>query len=168
MTIVPLAHYLKDFSEWRETPPIGVQVEPLPEEEPLVATAEQPAAEVEQAHALGLEEGRATAQRDYEERLTEQRLRFQQQLADERQVWAGDTGQRLADEIRNGLADVAQSIAHTAVRVLAPFLAERVKTEALADIQANLAVLLAKTDAVTIDINGPEDLLQELRAKLSS
>lgn len=168
MSVMPLAQYLRDFdSDWESGPAIRIELDTAAEGEVLVASAEQLASETAEAHALGLQEGREAAEREYEERLAEEHLKFQQQLALERQVWIGDTGERLAEQIKSGLSEIARSLAETSAHLLVPFLSARIRDQALADIQAKLAILLARSDATTIDVHGPEDLLQELRNQLS-
>lgn len=168
MSITPLAQYLTDFGSDRDAgQPIRIELDAPADEEVLVATAEQLAAEVGQAHARGVEEGRAEAARDYEQKLAEQQSAFEAQLSRERQAWIADTGERLAGQLTTGLADLARSQADTTVQLLEPFLAARIREQALAEIRANLEVLLAKNDIVTIDVSGPEDLLEELRERLS-
>ena len=58
-------------------------------------------------------------------------------------------------------------MAETTARVLEPFLRAELRRQAIADLRAELEVLLRKDAGIGISVAGPEDLLQALRDRLS-
>ena len=60
--------------------------------------------QVDAAYQQGIEEGRAAAAAEAEQRLVQQRSEFEQNLAAAREAWCGEEGSRLADQIKAALS----------------------------------------------------------------
>jgi hypothetical protein len=125
------------------------------------------AARIAEAHASGFESGKAAAMAASEAKLEEQRALFARQLGTERETWAAQEGQKLGAQLTAGLLALESQIADAVARVLAPFVEARLCHQAIADLRADLEVLLTRDASLNVSIAGPEDLLQALRDQLS-
>ena len=119
------------------------------------------------AHAQGVEEGKAAAQAEWQAKLEEQRAYYEKQLAVERLTWAGREADRLAEQLDRGLEEMKARIADAAAVLLKPFLIAAVHQRAIADLVQAIETVLVKDEGVTLEIAGPDDLLQLLRERLS-
>ncbi|HWB44662.1 MAG TPA: hypothetical protein VG900_04415 [Hyphomicrobiaceae bacterium] len=119
------------------------------------------------AYAKGFEDGKAAVQSAFEVKVSEQKSRYEIQLASEREQWAAQQGARLAELLQAGLRDLEASIAEAAGRVLKPFLQEGVRRQAIADLQEALRAVLAGNEGAKFVVSGPDDLLEVLRRQLS-
>jgi hypothetical protein len=128
---------------------------------------EQAAARVAEAHAAGLEKGKAAALATAEAKLEEQRAQFQRQLALERAAWAAREGETLARQLEAGLRALEAQIADAVARLLAPLVEARLRHQAVAELRAELDALLTRDPRLSLSIAGPEDLLEVLRGLLS-
>jgi hypothetical protein len=131
------------------------------------AGAKSPA-KVEDAYTRGYEAGRAVARAEHEEKLKQQQDYYAQQLSLERYTWANRESDVLAAQIADGLIEIEERIANTVGRLLRPFITKQAKDRAVGELVAALEVLLGTDDGVTLEISGPEDLLELLRGKLSN
>lgn len=122
---------------------------------------------IEDAFRRGREEGRAAGLAELEVRLEEQRQFLEKQQEIERYTWATREMDVLVEQLRLGLRDIETIIAVKAARILKPFLLERVRVQAVSELSAALESLLTKGEGIQLEISGPEDLLQLLRARLT-
>jgi hypothetical protein len=161
MSAIPAAPYLTEFGSTKGRPALAlVRHDPASEEAYW-------AAKLAEAHANGVESGKAAAMATFEAKLVEERARFAQQLAAERAAWAAQEGERLAGQLAAGQRAIETEIADAAARVLAPLLEARLCRQAIADLRGELEVLLAKDPGLGLSISGPKDLLEALRRELS-
>jgi len=162
MSAIPAAPYLTEFGSGGSRPALAMvgRRDRFSEEE--IA-----AARIAEAHASGLESGKAAAMAASEANLEEQRAQFARQLVAEREAWAAQEAQKLGVQLTAGLRALEAQIADAAARVLAPFLEARLCHQAIADLRADLEVLLTRDASLSVSIAGPEDLLQALRDQLS-
>lgn len=122
---------------------------------------------LEAARASGFASGEAAAKAILETRLAEQRETHARELAAARQAWAGGEAQRLAEALASGLRDLEARIADAAAHALAPVLRAAVARQAVDALGAELGLLLGRDGGVNLDISGPEDLIEALRAHLA-
>ena len=160
MSATPAAPYLTEFGSGASRPALAMVGR-------RVSDAEDEAAKIAEAHARGFESGKAAAMATIEAKLQEQRSLFARQLAVEREAWAAQEGGKLAAQLTAGLRAVEAQIADATARVLAPFLEARLCHQAVADLRADLEILLAKDANLSLSLAGPEDLLQPLRKDLA-
>jgi hypothetical protein len=161
MSAAPAAPYLTEFGS-AAGPSVLAMVGQLG-----LSEEEQAAARIAEAHAEGFEKGRAAALAALEPKLAEQAAQFQRQLAQERAAWAARDGDKLAGALAAGLEALEARIADAVTRILAPFLEARLCHQAVAELRAELDVLLAREPEIGLSIAGPEDLLEALRSRLS-
>ncbi len=160
MSATPAAKYLTEFGP-------GANRSALAFVGRSIGHADDEAARIAEAHASGVESGKATALASIEAKLEEQRTQFARQLEAERAVWAKQEGQRLGAQLTAGLGTLEAQIGDATARVLAPFLDAQLCRQAVAGLRAELDVLLAKDAGLSVSIAGPEDLLEALRKDLA-
>jgi hypothetical protein len=136
---------------------------------PQFATAAAKAASrVEDAYERGYAAGKAAALEAFEARLEEERACTAQQLAIERYTWSERESEKLADKIGEGLREISTHLGDLMARILRPFLGDAAYRQAIAELFVALEAMIGKEEGITLEIFGPEDLLQPLRAKLGT
>jgi hypothetical protein len=120
----------------------------------------------EDAYERGVAAGKAAILADIETRLEANRVYYAQQLELERFTWANREAEKLADLVAAGIREIETNIANTTARILKPFLAQHAHRMAVAELLEALEILIGKNQGMTLEISGPEDLLQLIREKL--
>lgn len=123
---------------------------------------------IEESRARGIEEGRAAMFEEMNTKLEEQRRFYEQQRDLERCTWAAREASQFAAQLAEGLEAIETAIAESTARILKPFLKAQVHRQAITDLCESLDTILKQDQGLTIDVTGPEDILQLLREKLSS
>lgn len=161
MTALPVAYYLKELSG--EVSRRGGRS--------LAALGQDGTSDLEaqigEAHARGVLEGRAGAQTEFGAAAVAQAATFEQRLAVERETWAAVEGARLGAAIRAGLEDIEQRISGIVSEVLKPFLGDQVRAKAALELSQALKGMLSKGDYAKITVSGPADLLNAVEQQLS-
>ena len=123
---------------------------------------------LEQARAQAHEAGRAEAERETREAVVAELAGAHEQALEEaRAAWVAEESARLAEALEAGLTDLQIRLAEKLARALEPFLARALREKACAEMAAMLERLLAAGEAgAEIRVEGPQDLLDALRAKL--
>jgi hypothetical protein len=160
MSATPAAKYLTEFGP-------GANRSALAFVGRSIGHADDEAARIAEAHASGVDSGRAAALATMEAKLEEQRAQFARQLEAERETWAAQEGRKLAAQLTAGLRALEAQIGDATARVLAPFLDAQLCRQAVAGLRTELEALLAKDAGLSVSIAGPEDLLKALREELS-
>jgi len=168
----PAARYIADLGpkkEQSQPQPQGQQAPTGPEALQLFAVHDKsnPQQRIAMARQQGIEEGRAAAKVEFEARLKEQQAKYEQQLALERLTWATREADRMAEQIAAGLQELESRLADQTAELLKPFLASAVHSRAISELRKAIDVIVSKDEGVTLEVYGPEDLLQLLREKFS-
>lgn len=162
MTALPVAYYLKELSG--EVSRRGGRA--------LGAFGHDGAsdieAQLEEAHARGVLEGRAAAQAEFSAAAEAQAAASEQKLASERQTWASDEGQRLGGLISAGLDDLEQRISNVVGEVLKSFLSEQAKDKAVTELAQSLREMVSKGDYAKIVVSGPADLIEAMEKQIDT
>jgi hypothetical protein len=162
MNVMPVAQFLKDFSEVALPEPMGPSSEELAEER--AQTVEAARAE---GHEAGREEGLAEARAETVTQLAEQEAEFARQLADARAAWVEQEGAQLAASIGKALTHMHDEILAVTAQVLKPFLIEEVRKRALDELSRTVEDILKREPDAGIAISGPDDLIKSLELHLS-
>jgi flagellar biosynthesis/type III secretory pathway protein FliH len=161
----PAAPFLVDFASTDLASEIA---EEMPQQA-LAAGGEIDWAErVEEAYARGIEEGKRSAEAETIALLEEQKAALDQSLAAAREAWCNEQGPQVAEQIETAIRDMEDRIADSAERVLKPFLAQALRDQAIGQLRAIVNDLIAANPGITLEISGPEDLLDAIRTSLSS
>ena len=166
----PASRYIADLGPKKDTSPAPRPDAPSgPEALQLFAVHDKsnPLQRIAAARQQGLEDGKAAGKAEFEAQLKELRAQFDHQIAIERLTWATREADGIAEQIAAGLLDVEARIADAAADLLKPFLAAAVHGRAINELQQAIGTILSKDEGVTLEISGPNDLLQLLRERLS-
>jgi len=126
------------------------------------------ARQLDEAYSRGYEEGKAAAIADMEGQIEQEREHNKKQLELERYTWASRETDALTERIDSGFKEIETKLADIIARILRPFLTEVSRNRAIAELLSALDMILAADEGVTLEISGPEDLLELLREKLNS
>lgn len=116
------------------------------------------------------ERGRAAAEREAADReadlLERAREEADARLAEARAEWTASEGARLAAALDAAVRELADGVAGTTARVLAPFLDKVVLERAIADLADTVIETAACCDPPVLRLSGPPDLLEAVAAAL--
>jgi hypothetical protein len=161
MTALPVAHYLKELSgEVQRRGGRGFAALGGGED------VSELGAQLADAHARGVAEGRAAAQAEHEAALAQQAAAFEQKLAAERARWAEEQGVHLGGLIAAGLQDLETRISHVVGETLKPVLVAQARARALEELSRVLNGMLSKGAYARITVQGPADLIAAMQARL--
>jgi len=118
------------------------------------------------ARAEGRREGEAAAQEAAAAEAAAEREAAAAALAQARQHWVEAESTILASAIADQARALEQRLAESLTRVLRPFLTEALRQEAIRDLHATLASLVADDQAGTLAVTGPADLVEALVQRL--
>ncbi len=164
MSIVPAAPFLVEFGS---EPPAAIAEEMLHGAIPTVEAGGGDSEQLEEAYARGIEEGKAAAEAEAETRLAEQKAELEQSLAAAREAWCREEGERLVAQLAAAMDQLEERIATAAEQVLRPLLSLAVRDRAVADLRTTLHEMISSNPEIVLEISGPEDLLEAVRASLS-
>jgi len=157
MNVMPVASFLKDFSDYVPEPvQFGQEPEPVDNTEALEA-----------ARAEGMAQGREEALAEMGARVAELEAAFEARLASERAAWARQDGALLATAILHGLENVREQVIDATAQVLKPFVADGVRQRALAELGRCIDDMLLRDPELGIVVSGPQDLVKVLELHLS-
>lgn len=160
MNVMPVAGFLKDFSDY--VPVVETALEYMPEAEPVDYTEQ-----LDAARADGVAQGREEARAEMEARFAELEAAFEARLQQEREAWAQRDGARLAAAMLQGLEGVREDVIAATAQGLKPFLVESVRQRALAELSKAIEDLLLRDPEAGMVISGPKDLLDVLEVHLA-
>lgn len=162
MNVMPVAHFLKDFSDMSLPEPAGPSAEELAEESAQAVEAARA-----EGHEAGREEGLAEARAEADARLAEQEAEFERRLAQAREAWVAEEGGALAASIGKALTQIHDEMIAVTAHALKPFLTEEVRKRAVAELSRTIEDILKREPDAGIAISGPQDLLKILEVQLS-
>jgi limonene-1,2-epoxide hydrolase len=131
------------------------------------ADAAHAAALAEAEYQRGLTEGHAAAQQEFEAEIASLRAQAEQERQAARTLWLEEEAARLAEGVRAGMSEIEAKMARSVTSVIAPFVAERVREQALGELAAALSLLSAEGASVSLRVRGAEDLIAALQPALS-
>jgi hypothetical protein len=173
MAPVPAAKFIPEFGAERraqKSRPAWPTAPATPEAEApnFTPAAVKAALKAEDTYERGFAAGKAAAMAEIEERLEEERSLNAQRMALERYTWTERESDKLANQIGDGLHQITAHLGDLTARILRPFLADAAHRQAIAELFLALEAMLGKEEGITLEISGPEDLLQLLRDKLTA
>ena len=121
---------------------------------------------LDDAYERGVAAGKAAILAEIETRLEAERVYYKEQLELERFTWANREAEKLVEQFAAGIREIETNVANITARILKPFLAENAHRQAIAELLEALELLIGKDQGMTLEISGPEDLLQLIREKL--
>ncbi len=108
----------------------------------------------------------ATAEAGFNERIASLEAEHARARAEDRVRWTQDESSALAEEFRKASSEIEEHLIAAVAAVLQPLVADVVKSAALRDLRHAIATLTTGGSTAKIDVAGPEDLVEALRAAL--
>ncbi|MCJ2048621.1 hypothetical protein, partial [Methylobacterium sp. J-070] len=115
----------------------------------------------------GRREGEAAAGAAAQAAAAREREAAAAALAEARQRWVDAESAVLAGAVTAQVQALEARLAQSLTRVLQPFLREALRREAVRELQATLASLVADDQAGTLALTGPADLVEALARRLA-
>ncbi len=168
MSLLPLAHYLSDFTELSAAGGTGAPaIGPRPE---AVAADRQDGFEerIGDARREAWNEGYAAAEAEMTRRMELEREAHAAALAAARARWAEEEGEALRAALTAGLGQLRAGIEEGLGRALRGVLEEGVRRRAVAAVSEALAVLIEHRGRDLVKVSGSEDLLAAIRRDLGA
>lgn len=168
----PLTRVLRDFRmtaarpSAAAPPAAGEAIDTAPPA--AIGLGETLATRLAAAFAEGEEAGRAAAEAEHQQELAEFHATADARLAEERQRWAEEEGDRLAASLDTASKEIEARIGAQLVNVLTPFLSERLRERMVQDLSAVISEMLTTGAHLRLRISGPGDLLARLGELLGS
>ncbi|WP_416797990.1 GTPase [Ciceribacter azotifigens] len=169
---LPLARYLKDFSQPAGTPASKGMA--FPEQEPTFdidfAAPEPEPVDIDAERRAAYAEGYEVAERELRQTFEAER----QALVDEhahaldaiRQKFEAETARALADGLHRTAGQIALAVSEQAAAAVAPFLSEQVVARAVGDLAGQLSAAILSGEAGIISVSGPAPLFEMLKEAL--
>lgn len=133
---------------------------------PAPAPVEDREALLRAAEARGRAEGRAQAQAEAAAALAAMQADFDARLVAERRDWCVQESDRLASGFSLAIQSLGAQLTDRVGRLLVPALTEALRRQAVDELAATLARVLADPQAPPVRVSGPADLLDSLAGKL--
>jgi flagellar biosynthesis/type III secretory pathway protein FliH len=165
LSLVPASNFLVDFGI---APTISKVAEEASEQPSKMAIEQAWAERVEEAYVRGQDEGRKAAEAEAVALLEEQRAALEQALVAARQTWCEEEAPKLAEQLMAAIGEMRDCIAGSVERVLTPFVSQSVRQEAIRQLRATIDDLIAANRGISLEVSGPEDLLDAMRSSLSN
>ncbi|CAN2533794.1 hypothetical+protein [Methylocapsa aurea] len=144
-----------------------VEAEAEPEvEAPEAEPEDMPPILTDEMRAQLLDEGRAAATAECDEKIERERAAFTQRLEEERRRWAREESERLGREFRDALGRFSARIGDDVERILEPFVVREIREKMLVGLIETLRVLIADRENPVVHLSGPVDLLEAICTKL--
>ncbi|MGQ7792569.1 hypothetical protein ACUN0C_09190 [Faunimonas sp. B44] len=168
MSLLPLAHYLIDFTDLSAAggvgaPAAGPQAEAVPADRP-----EGVEERIGEARRAAWTEGYAAAEAEMTRRMALEREAHAAALAAERARWAEEEGEVLRAAFSAGMEQLRAGIEAGLGRALRSVLEEGLRRRAVAAVSEALAVLIEHRGRDLVKVSGPEDLLEAIRRDLGA
>ena len=171
MMLRPVADYLIQIGLDEGEPslpelPLEPDLAPLWPEEPK----EDPQIAIDAARQQGLVEGAEAARAEcaaaYAADSARAQKRFDAELAAARETWAREEGARLREQIAASMLAIEMSLADSVGRVLRPFILATLRRRMIDKLVESVRTIVSSAETVAIEISGPADLNEILRAEL--
>lgn len=120
------------------------------------------------ADAAGFERGRQSTDAERAAVLSELETRHAHDLAEARRQWSEAEASRVATHLESSVAAMRVELAAAIARVLVPFVADRLRNDAVEDMVAAAESLVADAMPLTIEVSGPADLTAVLARRLET
>jgi hypothetical protein len=161
--MIPLARRLAEITVDGERPR-DIAILPVKREIP-----DEPgilARKLEDAFEQGRQAGEAAARQDFAARLNDERERFVRDLRAQRQAWSLEQGERLSQQLAQGLCELENRLAECLARILEPFVKEALRRRAVDEFCALAASVLREQADAVFAMKAPRDLLEAIAQNL--
>lgn len=122
---------------------------------------------IDEAYARGLEEGRAEAEAQRSTELAILREDCENRLEQSKVVFCDNLTDRLTSELRRQIDNVHASIDQQLVSALLPVLRHVLTEATVKELAHGLNDILAEQDAITVELRGPQELVDRITDTLN-
>ena len=158
----PAHKFLQEFpiedSEWPH--PAVLQLKPRETVAPQQET--QVAARIGEAYANGVDEGRAIARGEAEAEIAQLTAGFELRIAEIKSTFSKDLAKKLSLDLQKQLDEIHATLEEQVVAALLPTLRRALSERSVREAAAALRELAGDSEAITIDLSGPEDLIEQV------
>lgn len=123
---------------------------------------------VDDGYQRGLAEGYANARAEFEQKLNDERNRFNAQIEDEQRGALSDAAAKIVSDIGEIGPQLQAKIADVTARVLEPFITNVVQRQAAASFVERLSSIITDTRRPAVRISGPSDLIEMVRSQIGA
>jgi hypothetical protein len=168
----PIQHFLREFASGEPTAPSPppLQKAAPPAAKPAPAAPAPPsdamAGRLQEAYERGVAAGRAQERQGIEAQSAELAIDFERRLEEAKSRFSKLLAERLAGELRTGIDAARSAISTHAATALVPILRASLTQAAIASFTSELGDMVELTEAMTIDVQCPRELLEPVREAL--
>lgn len=163
----PVHRFLEEFGgDEGHSPAIVRRLLPKFAERP--AGPNQFAIELEAAYTRGREDGEAAVRTAAQAEIAELRADCQRWIETTKNTFAEQVADRLALDLQTGLAHAASAISAHVATILLPLLRDRLAEAAVTAFAAQLRAIVDGSDAITITLSGPDELVRHILPRLEA
>jgi hypothetical protein len=169
-----IANLLADFSPpaGKEGSGIGI-LRPVRAVEDNAPEPQQPVVDrqaelLKAAEAKIRSEEREAASRRLEEAVASEKIRYEEDLSVQREIWAEQQAMQLSVQIVEAMTRIETILSERVANIMRPFVSEAFRQQSIAEFKETLATLLYRGETRLMKITGPEDVITALRAKLGT
>jgi len=118
------------------------------------------------AFLRGRNEGLDTARAEYQSKFSAAEVSFEERLAAQRSLWAGDQGAVFAERIDHAFEALRTDVGDSVAAILAPFAEEALRARIVEELLRTLEKTLKGGRPASLKMSGPEDILESIRRTL--
>ncbi|MGP9813367.1 hypothetical protein ACTZWT_17815 [Rhodopseudomonas sp. NSM] len=168
MSAEKVARLLADFDR-QDAPKIRSRVVPF--DQALHSSGKPPPPKPapppdDDAYQRGYADGQAAALADYEQKLNDERIRFNAQLDEERQNLLNEGAAKIAADVLQIGGRFEANVASVTARLLEPLIMTQIQREAVRDFVGRLSSIVSDNYRPAIRITGPSNLIDLVRREL--
>ncbi len=169
-----IANLLADFSPpaGKEGSGIGI-LRPVKTVEDRAPESQQPVVDrqaelLKAVEAKVRSEEREAALRRLEEAVASEKVRYEEELSAQREIWVEQQAMQLSVQIVEAMTRVETILSERVANIMRPFVSEAFLQQSIEEFKETLATLLYRGEARLMKITGPEDVITTLREKLGT
>ena len=161
----PAHKFLQEFSideaDWPQ--PVVLQLKPREAVEPQQVSGAS--ARIGEAYAKGYEEGRSSARAEAETEIAQLTAAFELRIEEIKSIFSRDVAKMLSTELRRHLDEIHATLEDQVVNAMLPTLRHALSERSIREMAMALRDLAKDSDAVVIELEGPDDLVEQVWAR---
>jgi hypothetical protein len=162
----PVYRFLEEFAcDDGSQAPVVVNLRPRTIEQ---APSDRIAERLHEAHARGREDGEAAVRERMQREIDATRVECERQIALIKSAYGADLTQALVHELKAGLDEIGGVISDDIASVLMPVLVGRLTEDSVKQLAREIKSLVETEQAISIEVSGPDELLERLLAHLAA
>jgi len=162
----PAHKFLQEYpiDDGERLPPVMLDLKPRHSSDPPPAASSS--ARIGEAYARGYEEGKASARAATDAEIAELTAAFDQQIEEVKTAFSRDVAKKLSIELQQQLEEIHQALEGQVVAALLPMLRHSLSESVVRQLAEALRDLAKGSEAVTVELSGPEDVIDQVCARV--